>query len=158
MLSLHTRRRRMHGSMMAHHEGQVRQVFLGFTPPRIGYLLLRIPLRFPRKVLRPGRRGGGTAARAPRWQGRNAHLEIHEGYGVFLDHATFAHHPSLPPRGGGTLGIAGRARQQHLHKGSSGEDIEEESVVSSRSIRVSSSPAMELFTAALLLPSLTSGD
>src|SRR5207248_10484678 len=68
-----------------------------------------------------------------------------------LDHATFAHHPSLPPRGGGTLGIAGRARQQHLHKCSSGEDIEEESVVSSRSLRVSSSPTMELFTAAHLL-------
>ena len=28
------------------HEGQVRQVFLGFPRPRIGYLLLRIPLRF----------------------------------------------------------------------------------------------------------------
>ena len=72
------------------HEGQVRQVFLGFTPPRIGYLLLRIPLGFPRKFLRPGRRGGGTAARAPTWQGRNVYLEIHEGYGVFLDHETFA--------------------------------------------------------------------
>src|SRR5438270_788285 len=94
--------------------------------------------------------------------------------------ATFAHGPlphgdphlsvdwhglMLDCRGGGisagiTFGIAGSARQGHLHKCPSGEDIEEESVVvaadlhsmiSSRSIRIGSSPAMELSTAALLL-------